>query len=84
MRKVIRIDETGLFIEDVILQNTDEVPTDCIETPCEEGFILPKWDGEKWVEGGTAPVQIYDDFEIKIDGFTISEICDILHWGGII
>jgi len=23
-----------------------------IETPCPEGFILPKWNGTEWVEGG--------------------------------
>jgi hypothetical protein len=53
MRKVIRIDETGMFIEDVILQNTDKTPDDCIEIPCPDGFYCPKLDGDKWVEGLT-------------------------------
>jgi len=28
-----------------------------IETPCPDGFYLPKWDGKKWIEGGQAPEQ---------------------------
>lgn len=26
-----------------------------IESAVPQGFYLPKWDGEEWVEGGTAP-----------------------------
>lgn len=58
-----RIDDKGLFVEDVIL---DEVPTTTdengdetldthyIATPVPDGFYLPKWDGAKWIEGKTA------------------------------
>lgn len=49
-----RIDlNTGLFIEDVILMPSDEVTEDLIEEPVPDGFNLPKWDGEKWIEGKT-------------------------------
>jgi len=59
-----KIDDTGLFVEDVI---TDAVPTilgaggeeipdpHYITEPYQGGFYWPKWDGEKWVEGGTEP-----------------------------
>lgn len=46
------IDENGLFIEDDFVEELTEFT---IETPCPAGFYLPKWDGEKWVEGGQAP-----------------------------
>ena len=51
--KVLKIDSEGLFLEDVILQDDEELPNDCIETLCPEGFYSPKWDGEKWIEGKT-------------------------------
>jgi hypothetical protein len=57
MKKVLRIDANGLFVEDVILQDNEDVPTDCIETPCPDGFYHPRWDGAQWVEGGTAPLE---------------------------
>ncbi|QAT43431.1 hypothetical protein [Aminipila luticellarii] len=51
MKKVIKIDENGLFVEDVIIQDGEKIPTKCIETLCSDGFYKPKWDGSKWVEG---------------------------------
>lgn len=52
--------DTGLFVEDVIL---DAAPTledgspdpAYIAGPCPPGFWWPRWDGEAWVEGGQAP-----------------------------
>lgn len=58
MKKVLKIDPEGFFLEDVILEDFQEIPSDCVETHCPEGFFKPKWDGEKWVEG-------YTDEEIK-------------------
>lgn len=46
------IDEQGFFISDEFV---DELTPKTIETPCPAGFYHPKWDGEKWVEGGQAP-----------------------------
>ena len=56
MKKVVRINIQGVYVEDVILQDGEEVPKDCIETPCPDGFYKPKWDSEKWVEGGTESI----------------------------
>lgn len=53
MKKIIRIDETGLFIEDVLIKEDELIPTDCIEIYCPNGFYLPKWNGTEWVEGLT-------------------------------
>ena len=54
MKKVLRIDKQGFYIEDVILHDTELIQDDCVETHCPEGFYKPKWDGEKWVEGYTS------------------------------
>ena len=48
------IDENGLFVCDDFV---DELTEFTIETPCPDGFYLPRWDGEKWIEGGQAPTQ---------------------------
>jgi hypothetical protein len=54
--------ETGLFQEDAILNAhptlDDGTPDPAyIETPVppEAGFVLPRWNGATWVEGGTPP-----------------------------
>ncbi|MDP4117665.1 MAG: hypothetical protein Q8873_00530 [Bacillota bacterium] len=45
------IDSNGLFIRDDFV---DELTEFTVETPCPDGFYLPKWDGSAWVEGKTA------------------------------
>ena len=50
----------GLFVEDAILDAIPMLPIGTpdpayIDTPCPPGFYWPRWDGEKWVEGGTVP-----------------------------
>lgn len=56
-----KVDENGLFIEDVILdekpmieQNEESIPSPyyIIET-VPNGFYHPKWNGLEWVEGAT-------------------------------
>ena len=49
------IDSNGLFVRDAFV---DELTEFTIETPCPDGFYIPRWDGSAWVEGGQAPVQI--------------------------
>jgi len=57
IKKVIRIDTDGLYVEDVLLNDGQETPSDCIEIFCPDGFYKPKWDGTEWIEGGIAPVE---------------------------
>jgi hypothetical protein len=47
---------TGLFIEDVILDENPN-PLEYIEKPCPGGFYHPKWvkASQLWIEGGQAP-----------------------------
>jgi len=51
--KVIEIDSNGLYVTDVLLQDGEEVPTNCIATQCSPGFYLPMWNGTSWIEGLT-------------------------------
>jgi hypothetical protein len=53
MKKVLKIDNEGFFIEDVILQDGETTPNDCIEIECPQGFYKPKWNGKEWTEGLT-------------------------------
>lgn len=54
MFKVIRVDSNGLFIEDVLLEEGQEIPQDCVSILVPDvGFYLPKWNGTIWVEGKT-------------------------------
>lgn len=53
MRKVIKIDDNGFFIEDVILERGGDTPIDCIEVECPDGFYKPRWNGSMWIEGLT-------------------------------
>ena len=44
------IDSNGFFVRDDFV---DELTEFTIETPCPDGFYLPRWDGTQWVEGKT-------------------------------
>lgn len=48
---VALVDRTGLFLEDVIVDE-DKLTPFHVKTRAPGGFIRPKWDGYKWVEGG--------------------------------
>ena len=56
-----KVDENGLFIEDVILdehpmieQNEESIPDPYyIAEPVPQGFYHPKWNGSEWMEGLT-------------------------------
>ena len=79
------IDSNGFFVEDAFV---DELTEFTIETPCPDGFYLPKWDGEKWVEGKTADeiAAIQADVTVeKTDSERISDLETlVLELGGII
>lgn len=56
MHFVHKIDDTGLFVEDLFWSDEDgPIPEDCISTHVPQGFIRARWDGAQWVEGGTPP-----------------------------
>lgn len=48
MKYVHIVDINGSFVEDAFV---DELTEFTIETPVNDGFYKPKWDGSQWVEG---------------------------------
>ena len=51
MKLVRVIDVDGFFIKDALVGTTDKLLHNYIDGPPPKGFIRPKWDGTKWVEG---------------------------------
>jgi hypothetical protein len=73
MRKVIKIDSNGLYVEDVLLKDEDLTPDDCVETTCEGGFIHPKFENGSWIEGATSAVIAEVEEQKKKDNAKPSE-----------
>lgn len=48
--QVYRIDQSGYFIEPVIVEYEEEIPEDCIETRPPDGLFRARWTGEEWIE----------------------------------
>ena len=53
MKMVHRIDTNGMFIEDILLEDDELTPGDCVEVQAEPGFHHPQWDSvnKVWGEG---------------------------------
>jgi hypothetical protein len=54
MRLVAKVDAQGHFIEDVLLEDSEALPVECIATRPPEGFYTPQWTGSEWTEGKPA------------------------------
>ena len=54
MRIVARVDESGLFVEDVLVEDNAALPAGCVEARPPAGFHLPRWTGSTWTEGKPA------------------------------
>ncbi len=80
MKYVRIIDKNGLFVTDEFVEELTEFT---IETPCPQGFILPKWNGTEWVEGGVKSTEIIvpqPTIEEKVEQMqaTLSTVIDTL------
>lgn len=53
MKKVLKIDPNGYFLEDVLLEDTEITPIDCVEVLCADGLYKPRFVDGEWVEGLT-------------------------------
>jgi hypothetical protein len=51
MRVAAKVDGEGLFLEDVLLAEGEQLPASCIEQRPPEGLHAPRWTGMEWVEG---------------------------------
>ena len=79
------IDSNGFFVCDDFV---DELTEFTVETPCLDGFYLPKWDGMQWVEGKTAEEIAAILASVVIEKSTDDRISEletlVLQIGGII
>jgi len=84
MIKVMRIDQDGYFVEDVLLEDWMEIPSDCIIHEVQEGLHLPKWDFVElqWVEGKIVDpeVELQNAKENKI--LELNFLCNQVILGG--
>ena len=51
MRAVAKIDESGFYLEPVLIGDGAPLPTGHAEITPFEGLHWPRWDGSGWVEG---------------------------------
>jgi hypothetical protein len=51
VRAVAKIDGNGLFLEDVLIEDSAPIPQGCVPSRPPEGFHRPKWTGSAWVVG---------------------------------
>lgn len=79
------IDSNGYFIEDAFVEELTEFT---IETPCPDGFYLPKWNGAQWVEGKTAEEIAVILANVVVEKSTEEKLSDletlVLELGGIL
>jgi hypothetical protein len=77
MRAVARIDASGFFVSDVLLEDGEALPVGCVEDRPAQGFYLPRWTGSEWVES-RPEAEILDDAKAqKIDEFAARAIDDL-------
>lgn len=50
--QVYKIDKNGYFVEDVILQENEEIPPDCVTIRPPQPCYKPRWNGTEWIEEG--------------------------------
>jgi len=51
MKKVIRIDQNGYFVEDVLLEDWEETSEGLVSLEVPAGLYLPRYVAGEWVEG---------------------------------
>jgi len=92
MKFVHIIDTNGNFVEDAFVESLTDadgnpIPT-YIETPCPDGFYLPKWDGTQWIEGKTAEEIVAIQASVVVEKTAEQRIDElealVLQMGGII
>lgn len=73
-RKVIRVDDEGLYLEDIIIGDYESTPEGCIDVECPGGFYRPKWDGSAWIEGMTPEEIAAIPVQVDVDAALAAEI----------
>jgi hypothetical protein len=90
MKQVVRIDSAGFYVEPVILEDNDKVPSDCVES-VPPSLYKAKYAGGKWAEGATqaeidaltnAPQPITEVETLKRNQDLMQQALDDLIFGG--
>jgi hypothetical protein len=55
LKQYFKYDDDGYFVGEVIIKQCGILPENITDVRPIDGMILPKWDGEKWSEGGEMP-----------------------------
>jgi hypothetical protein len=53
VKQVFRYDQKGFYVEPVILQNNEPIPSDCTEVKPTDGLYKAKFVGSMWIESLT-------------------------------
>lgn len=64
--QVYKFDNDGYYIEPVILEEGESLPTDCTEKEPPIPNWKPRWDGSKWVETGSPVPHTQTKSELEI------------------
>lgn len=84
MRFAYKLAPDGCLVEPVLLEGEGPFPEGCREVPPPPGgFVLPKWDGSSWVEGGVPPKPTLGETEkaaalTRLRASPLQEVRDLL------
>jgi hypothetical protein len=53
MKQVIRFDKDGFYVEPVLLQDKEEIPSDCTEVIPTGSFVSGQFVDGQWIEGAS-------------------------------
>lgn len=53
MKQVYKIDNNGIYIQPLIIDDETEITSDIVEIPPPQGLYRAKWTGTEWIEDMT-------------------------------
>jgi hypothetical protein len=77
MRVVAKIDDQGLYVEDVLLEDNQPLPAGTVAQRPPEGFHAPKWNGSEWLEGKSEEEIVASLKDAKINEFAARAVEDL-------
>lgn len=82
MKQVFRIDSNGYYVEDVILEDYETIPSDCVEVVPPTGLYKAQFVNGAWVEGKSQSDILADAKVSKKDD--LQNKCDVALAGGFV
>jgi hypothetical protein len=77
MKMVAKVDAQGHFLEDVLLEDGEATPQNCVTQRPPEGFYSPRWTGSTWVEGKPESEILESKKAEKVDEFAAQAIDEL-------